>query len=79
MKNKIEKFLDKKITIGEAIGDFLMIILFMMLTIFLFVKLTIKNYDYMDEHGNVNKSKICYERKGNLYCIDSVKVKWYMY
>ena len=79
MKNKINKFLDKKITVGEAIGNIILVITFMITSMFIFIKLTTKNYDYMSENDKFGNSKICYEEKGNLYCVDSVKVKWYRY
>lgn len=77
MKNKINKFLDKKITIGESIGNTLVFIAFVVIITLCWYFITTDDYIYEDTNGNRGKSNICYERKQGLYCRTDIKVEWY--
>jgi hypothetical protein len=77
MKKKINKFLDKKIYMGEAIGNTIFIFGLIVLCHLLHFGSPAHNFRYEDMHGNIGKSKNCYKTKNGLYCNADIKVEWY--
>ena len=74
---KRTKFLDKKITMGENIGNILVVVILIGLAIMVTYALSTSYYQFEDLNGNIGESNICYTGSDGLYCRTDIKVEWY--
>lgn len=77
MMKKINKYLNKKIYIGEALGDGLFAIVFIVFILILNNVYFRKNYEYEDIYSHYGKSDTCYVKKDKMYCLVEREVEWY--
>ena len=75
---KLDKFLNKKIYIGEAIGNILLVFSLLAMIAVGIRFMVLGEYLYIDNNGDTGHSNFCYKEKGKLYCRTDIEVKQYM-